>query len=258
MGYKCSFLDDEAYGADDVSAAFSRLTTAGVLAYPQAQTVAESLNGLTSELVSAGVSDFGGCKVSYDGERATIGEGTVFFDSGVSVTVDSDGISMEYAGAGKQAYVSLKYEEEFNRVIPQITDVLPTGDSALLARIDAEGAAVDMRSFARAKISPNSANVFDNFTVTISKHSASVGNYYNYEHVMPHADFKYLLILDVQSTMSISPASTIIDISSEGEYNMSISSSSIARRLYIKREGETLSFYSYGTSGTQTYSFAAV
>lgn len=260
MGYKCSFLDNEAYGADDVSAAFSRLTTAGVLPYPQADTVAGSLNALTSELVSAGVADFGGCKVSYDGENVTIGAGTVFFDSGVSVTVDGEGIVIGYTSTGEQVYVSLAYEEAFNRVIPQITSALPTGDSVLLARIEADAAAVDMRSFARAKVSLNSANVFQPFTIRVTKHfnSANSSNY-NYEYVLPHTDFKYLLLLSFESSqLTLSPDSTILDISSEGEFYVSISSSSIMRRLYIKRVGETLSFYCVGTSGNITFNFAAV
>ncbi len=260
MGYKCSFLDNESYGADDICAAFSRLTTAGVLAYPEAQTVADSLNQLTSELVSEGVADFGGCKVSCDGENVFIGAGTVFFSSGVSAVVDSEGILIEYANAGEQVYVSMTYEEAFNRVIPQISTDLPEGDSVLLARIEADGTAVDMRSFARAKIIPNSANVFDAFTLDVEKSFSSINSSnYNYEHVMPHANFKYLLVLDAECTSTfLDPSPRIIDISEEGEYFTKLQDSSITRRLYIKRVGETLSFYCYNLSSPQTYSLALV
>lgn len=120
MGYRCRFLDNEEYGADDITAVFSQLIGGGVLAYPENVTVAQALDELTAETVGAGVSEYGGLQVSVSDDGILIGQGAAFFDSGVSVEVDSEGILLEYE-PGTQVYVSLIYEADFNHVLPSVT-----------------------------------------------------------------------------------------------------------------------------------------
>ena len=95
MGFKCNFLDNEIYGADDVSEAFSRIMSSGVMAYQVNETVAEALNEMTGELINSGVTNYSGMQISVSGNEIYIAPGTAFFNSGVSVVVDENGEMLE-------------------------------------------------------------------------------------------------------------------------------------------------------------------
>ena len=149
MGYRCSFLDNEVYGADDVSEAFSNLISGGVRTVYDGENVTETLNELTGEVVTSGTRSYSDLKVTLSGEVITIGEGVGFFNSGVSVKVDKDGIVLD-KGERANGYISIIYDADLNKVLPQITDSIPTGDVLLLARFVGESV-TDLRSYARSK-----------------------------------------------------------------------------------------------------------
>lgn len=258
MGYKCSFLDNETYGADDVSAAFSRLTTAGVLAYPERDTVAQSLDALTAEVVSSGVGEFGGLEVSVTDDGVIIGEGAAFFESGVSIEVDSEGILLETTVA-ETTYVALRYEEEFNRVVPVLSAEEPEGDVVILAKIDADGTIYDMRSYASSKVAPNTANVYHDFSLYIERFGKAEGvNRNTAEYIMPHTGFRYLMLRSVDcGTLLTLPVYNIIDLSLEEDQRIQLTQSSSPAYLYIRREGTKLIFYAIRTNDfiEQNYTF---
>lgn len=265
MGYKCSFLDNEIYGADDVSAAFSRLTTEGILPYPTTeQSVAASLNELNAQLATEGVADFGGCEVSFSDGIVRIGEGTAFFKSGVAIVVDSDGITLDHS-AGTQAYVSFIYENELNRAAAQITTELPQGDCVLLARIDESGNVIDMRRYARSKLKPNGANMIEDFVVVVPRgHGKEMDSYFDDEwsahYELAHCDYKYLLLHKSEQESNNSFTRTdiecqIVDISEEGVHYIELARSSISNRLYIRRVGTELSFYCTNTDTRPVHNY---
>ncbi|MDO4618443.1 MAG: hypothetical protein Q4B31_02855 [Clostridia bacterium] len=195
MGYKCTFLDNEIYGADDVSKAFSNLLTSGVLPYAERETVAQSLNAMTQEVISDGVTGYDGMEVTWKNGIITIGSGTAYFDSGVAVMVDSDGCTLE-CGENEEGYVYFLYTEELNLVAPKFTAALPEGDVIPLAKIDADGTVTDMRKYAMSKIMLNTKNSYIDFHIVnnwFGKPEATHGRN-RFVLPMPHNGFKYLLI----------------------------------------------------------------
>lgn len=258
MGYRCGFLDNEVYGADDVSEAFSKLVSGGVRTVYDGENVTETLNELTGEIVSSGTRTYQDLEVSMTKDIITIGEGTGFFESGVSVTVDAEGIILD-KGERTAGYISFLYDEDFNKVLPQITDAEPTGDVLLLARFDAD-AVYDLRSYARSKVYVNSANNYHNFTINLQSFTNFNGTYpgSSTTYKMPHTGFKYMLLRKATcSQMTLYNDNPIMDISKEGTQSYVLSRSNPFRELVVERIGDELTFTAYYAymNYPQTYEF---
>lgn len=219
MSYKCSFLDNEVYGSEDVSAAFSRILSSGVLAYPEAETVQEALNTLTAEVVGDGVAEYGGLEVSLTEAGAKVGKGAAFFESGVAVEVDSDGAEVSFEN-GMSVYISFVYYPELNSVVLKATETIPDGDAVVLGYVDAEGNLLDKRSYAQAKVAINTSNVYHDFKV---HHTATSRNYNNpingsqSVYHMPHNAFRYLILKNADlGSFNYAPVEHVIDLNKEG------------------------------------------
>lgn len=258
MGYKCSFLDNEIYGADDVSEAFSKIISNGVRVECSNEKVISSLNSLTSETVESGTRSYSDLNVTYTDGIFTINSGTGFFASGVSVTVDADGIRLERRELEK-GYISIVYDEDFNKVLPQITVEKPTGDVLLLAEFDGEKL-TDIRQYASTKLAVNSANCYHDFTIEIKRFS-NFGQLYSdstatYE--MPHNAYKYLLLRTAEcEELPLYLNDTVIDLTVEGTQKFKLNRNSIKTELWVEREGNILkfsAFYAY-MPYQQTYEF---
>lgn len=254
MGYKSSFLDNEIYGADDISAAFSRILTSGVLVYPERETVADSLNEMTSEVVDAGVTDFGGLEVSRTETGAKVGQGTAFFESGVAVVVDSEGATVDFE-EGTAVYIYFIYQPEFNSVLLKATEELPDGDTLVLAYIDADGNISDRRSYASAKMMVNTTNMYYDFTMEHTRWSSSLSNIIEGSqtvHKMPHNGFSYLLIMggEFGKSVTYAPKNHIIDLNVEGRQSVNLNDySTQPSLLYIERNGTELTLTTVYRSG---------
>ena len=59
MAYKCLFMDNGVYTAQDVNDAFSNIISGGVSGYPLGLNAVADLNGAIAELVSGGVNYHG-------------------------------------------------------------------------------------------------------------------------------------------------------------------------------------------------------
>ncbi len=261
MGYRCSFLDNEVYGADDVSEAFSNLISGGVRTVYDGENITETLNELTGEVVTSGTRSYADLTVTLSDGIITIGEGVGYFDSGVSVMVDEDGIVLDN-GERASGYVSLLYDADLNKVLPQITVSSPTGDVLVLAHFDGESI-VDLRSYARSKLDINSANTYHDFTIKISQfsnfgkpHSDSIVTY-----KMPHTGFKYLILRSaVCPQKKLYLNDTVIDLTKEGTQKYVLSRSTIDVELWVDRDGDMLTFTAYYSRSaySQTYEFVLV
>lgn len=194
MGYKCRFIDNEEYSAKDVSDTFSLLISNGVLAYPQDANPIEAIAGLTSEVVSEGVADYNGLFVTVSDGMINVGEGSAFFASGVSITVDEEGVSVP-RGDEAEIYVAWVYDEEYNSITLYHEPQMPSGDYVLLAKIT-DNTVHDMRTFATAKAFNNTANVYQELTVTMQKMKG--GNTFNNEYVarcpLLNKGFRYIIV----------------------------------------------------------------
>lgn len=165
MGYRYSFIDNETYGVDDINGAVSRLTTSGVTFYPTDENLTDAMNAITSDITSGGVEfNHESCLVTVNDDEVTVSSGTVFFDDGVSLVIDSQGVTLPYSA---DAYVYAYRDVGLNSCDIRITKALPTKNYVLFAYIDSDGAVHDRRQYAVSKIAPNSAPNLKNVTLNI-------------------------------------------------------------------------------------------
>lgn len=166
MGYRYSFADNVTYGTDDINGAISRLTTSGVTFYPTDENLTDAMNTITSDITSGGVEFVPeSCLVKVENEEVKISSGTVFFDDGVSLVIDSAGVSLPYASG---AYVYACRDVGLNSCDIRITKELPEKNYVLFAYIDDGGAVHDKRQYAVSKVAPNSAPNLKKITLDIS------------------------------------------------------------------------------------------
>lgn len=260
MGYICRFLDNETYGADDISTVFSAIIGGGVLAYPEQGTVAQSLDSMTASVMGAGVSEYGGLEVSVSEGTIHIGEGMAFFNAGVSIEVDYDGIDIS-RDTQEDVYVYLLYEQDLNKIF-YTTDVsIPEGDVVVLAKICADGTVLDMRQYAAAKTILNSTNVYYDFEIEMPDFMQyfSEDESYKVTYELPHSGVRYLMLRSVEcESKNLEPEEHVIDFQTEGPYKIILSRGATTYYLMIKREGTTLKFAAIGGSTTgpaQQYTF---
>lgn len=180
MSVTYSFMDDSVYGADDINYTFSKLTTQGVslFNYSNGNNPLVSLNEAVAGFIEPGVEIYNldACKVKYDSlsKKYTIGVGSAFMIDGSSISIDSEpcDISDKVLELRKSGNVDIWVC--FYRNIPQnsIDIVVDTDDtyfnseySIPLAKISSSNTIVDMRTFAKTKIAPCSANVIQTGTI---------------------------------------------------------------------------------------------
>ena len=165
MGYTYSFVDNEVYGTDDINAAISRLTTAGVAVYPTDETLINAMNSVTAQAASEGI-EFSAksCLVSVEDEDIKISAGTAFFEDGVSMVIDSEGTTLPLETG---VYVYLFRDVNRNSCYPCVSKELPESGYILLAEIDENGSVTDKRTYAASKLAPNSAPQLSAYSMKI-------------------------------------------------------------------------------------------
>ncbi len=242
MGYKSSFLDNETYGAEDVSRIFSHIVSDGVIAYPENTTLVDALNEMTAEITSEGVGDYTGLLVTKTENGIRVGEGVGFFKSGVAVEVDVEGAELEIESTSS-VYVYFIAEPDFNRVRLCVSELPPEGDVLMLAEVLADGSVIDMREFARCKIIPPTVNYYHDFSVThqmfgeYNERNENNTTYYR----MPHGGFRYMILRDVKASV-IKPSlfGNLIDLSADGEQDLMLTSSTTDAHVRVLKTGDEL------------------
>lgn len=164
MAITYSFVDNAVYGADDINGITGNLSGAGIAPFLTKESYNVSdFNVLTAEAVEAGVS-LEGCKCTLldsgtEKMKVTVAQGIVFFESGVTLTVDSEGytISLSPNTAG---YVYAHYSPSLQKADILFAASLPLdGEYVVLAEISVNGDIEDKRVFARSKIATMGRNV---------------------------------------------------------------------------------------------------
>lgn len=98
MAMKPYFVNNQTYGADDINAVMSRLTTSGVSLFNDSGNIISDLNGALSGWIDAGVEMYNtnACKVEAIGNgKYKIIRGSCWMPSGACVIFDNDGYIFE-------------------------------------------------------------------------------------------------------------------------------------------------------------------
>ena len=186
MAIKYSFVDNIIYGTEDVNAITKDLTGAGVAPFPTQDTYNTSdFNTLTEALVSTGTS-LDGCKCTVadaatTNMTVTVAQGIIFFESGVRLTVDSEGYEISVTPS-KAGYIFAHFNPALQVADILFDTALPTdGEYVLLAELAVNGTITDKRTFARSKIATFGRNAVFETTLTDLETpiiESSEGNWY--------------------------------------------------------------------------------
>lgn len=153
MAYKCLFMDNDIYTAQDVNDALSNIVSGGVLGYPFGSGAMADLNSAIAELANGGVNYRGtACLVVNDGGTYKISEGAAIMNDGAQIVFDSDGYEITHETGIKQ-YVYLERDVLHNTINVIVSAQGGGQDTIPLAEIGANGAVTDKRRFASAKLS---------------------------------------------------------------------------------------------------------
>lgn len=194
MAYKCSFMDNSVYTAQDVNEVFSHLTSAGVVFSDTGNTLSD-LNTVVSDTMSQGVANTDSCKVINQDGIYKISKGACFMADGSVIAFDDEGEELEIT-PGVYSYVYLKRNIPENAIDIVVSETAPEEDCVSLAEIDARGTVYDRRVYSRAKVQVGTPNTLKNFSRVISPQelitslSVDVGT----------GDFSYFVIWDVRRT----------------------------------------------------------
>ncbi|MBR5155710.1 MAG: hypothetical protein IKW62_04430 [Clostridia bacterium] len=164
MGIKYSFIDNVAYGPEDINDITRSLTGAGIAPFLSKDSYNVSdLNAMTGALVTSGA-ELGGCKCAVEGSGTaemivTVAQGIIFFESGVRLTVDRDGYIISVS-PDTEGVVYAHYSPSLQKADILFGTELPSdGECVELARILTDGTIKDTRTYARSKIATLGKNV---------------------------------------------------------------------------------------------------
>ena len=164
MAYKCSFLDNQVYTAQDVCDIFARVTCGGVL-FADTGDIFADLNSATGELSTDGITrDPDSCRVVLENGVYKISKGACIMNDGTAITFDSNGQEIEVT-QGSYSYIYLKRNTVENTIDIVVSEYQGEGDFVPLAEIDEDGYIYDRRAYAKAKADIGEAGTLRNFTV---------------------------------------------------------------------------------------------
>lgn len=161
MGYKCLFLSNETYSAEDVNTAFSRLTAQGVSLFNDTGNPLMDLNTAISQYVEPGVGLYNNdaCKVTVSGGVYKVSEGTIWLSDGTSIVVNGDGHELDVK-VGTVQYVYAVSQPVVNSAAIVISSIEGGANTVPLATISANGTIADTRVFATTKVAPVGGNLY--------------------------------------------------------------------------------------------------
>ena len=152
MAYKCLFLDNDVYTAQDVNDAISNICADGVSGYPFGESALSDLNTAIAELAGQGVSYKGtSCLLVNSGGAYKISQGSAFMYDGTQIIFDSDGYEIT-PQAGVKQYVYLEHDVLHNTINVAVSASAGGQNTLPIAEIAANGEITDRRRFASANI----------------------------------------------------------------------------------------------------------
>lgn len=222
---------------------------------------ADALNGITKDLVTAGVLLTGNqCKVvrSEDG-KIILQDGIIVFANGAKKVI-SEPLTIE-ADNGTVIYA-------YNNVAAgtctiEVAESFPgDGDYVKLASVGADGVLTEERAFAIVKALKEATfrNDTHEFTITHERWSINMNNVVAGSQTiykMPHTGFNYMLLLDADlNEITYYRPGCIVDLNKEGVQSLSLNESGIYANLYAERKGDEIIITSiYKGGGTRQHTF---
>lgn len=153
MAYKCLFMDNGIYTAQDVNDAISNIVSGGVSGYPFGIDAVSDLNTAIAELANGGTEYKGtSCLVVNIGGTYKISEGVAIMNDGSQIIFDSAGYEISHQ-SGVYEYVYLERDVLHNTINAVVSGEAGEIGTIPLAEIKADGTILDRRRFAKAKIS---------------------------------------------------------------------------------------------------------
>ena len=175
MGYKCLFMDNDIYTAQDVNDTISNIISGGISNYPIGSNAISDLNSAIAELTQQGVQFMGtSCLVVNDGGTYKISEGACFMNDGSQIAFDEDGYEITHT-PNRYEYVYLERDVLHNTINVVVSEESGGVDTVPIAEITANGAVLDRRRFAKAKISLTA----EPQNIGITKHIEHQGGAFN-------------------------------------------------------------------------------
>ena len=152
MGFKCLFMDNSAYTAQDVNRAISNIISGGISNYPLGVNALSDLNSAVTEIANGGTQYIGtSCLVVKNGSIYKISEGACIMNDGSQIVFDANGMQIPRQN-GVYEYVYLERDQVANTIKAVVSTTCGGQDTVPLAEIDTDGNIIDKRKFASAKI----------------------------------------------------------------------------------------------------------
>lgn len=190
MGIKKYFIDNAAYGVDDMNAAFSHLITSGVTCFKEGGSVTSDTEEAVAMAVDSGVDLYNAnsCKVVKLNGSYVVTAGVCFLPDGSHLAVDSDGYVLDVA-SGSVQYVYARHDVIKNTLDFEVSDTAGGADAVPIATINADGTVTDTRKFACAKVALPSTNLSLEKNITVEWSS---GNILSMEAELGYNGFNYV------------------------------------------------------------------
>jgi len=154
MGFSVDFTDNKSISAEILNDILAEVGDGSVSASSEfvndSLFYTDKLNCIRSEIVTGGIRS--GCEATLCETGVNIGEGLCFFDSGMRMKIDAEGITLAIS-EGKENFVYL-YSSPISNIATAVvtTEEKESSEYVPVCRIDDEGRIYDARVWCRAKI----------------------------------------------------------------------------------------------------------
>lgn len=154
MGFSVDFTDNKSISAEDLNNIIAEIGEDGVSASSEFVSgslfYTDKLNCIRSEIVTGGIRS--GCEATLCDTGVIIGEGLCFFDSGMRMKIDAEGITLVTVPETEN-FVYLYASPNSNTATAVVTTAEKTGAEYVpICRIDENGILHDTREWCQAKI----------------------------------------------------------------------------------------------------------
>lgn len=176
MGYSMDFRANEAYGVESLNAISTDFVATQETNFEEGVVYGiDALNGIRKDIVTAGIvkGEGSGCACSITDGVLKIADGKVFFDCGLRVVIDTNGMSMDYT-AGTSGTVWLKYDPAFNNVF-LVFDTTVIGDAVKIATVATTGVVTDARQYCAMKNASLLPNHVHSAQISLDLYEKTVG-----------------------------------------------------------------------------------